>query len=178
MSVKGYLIVVLICISLMTNDIHMFVGCLCVFFGEMSIQVLCPFKKKIYLFGFMESQLQHTGSVLRGKGSLLWHAGFSLVVVCGLSCPTPWIEVAQSCLTLCDPMDCSLPGFSVYGIFQARVLEWGAISVSRGSSRPRDRARFFCIVGRRFTLWATREACSTLCGILILWLGIDPASSG
>ena len=35
-------------------------------------------------------------------------------------------EVAQSCLTLCDPMDCSLPGFSVHGIFQARVLEWGA----------------------------------------------------
>ena len=43
-------------------------------------------------------------------------------------------EVAQSCLTLCDPMDCSLPGFSVHGIFQARVLEWVAISFSRGSS--------------------------------------------
>ena len=39
-------------------------------------------------------------------------------------------EVAQSCLTLRDPMDCSLPGFSVYGIFQARVLEWGAIALS------------------------------------------------
>ena len=37
-------------------------------------------------------------------------------------------EVTQSCLTLCDPMDCSLPGFSVHGIFQARVLEWVAIS--------------------------------------------------
>ena len=43
-------------------------------------------------------------------------------------------EVAQSCLTLCDPMDCSPPGFSVHGIFQARVLEWVAISFSRGSS--------------------------------------------
>ena len=43
-------------------------------------------------------------------------------------------EVAQSCPTLCDPMDCSLPGFSVHGIFQARVLEWVAISFSRGSS--------------------------------------------
>ena len=47
-------------------------------------------------------------------------------------------EVAQSCPTLCDPMDCSLPGFSLHGILQARVLEWVAISFSRGSSRPRD----------------------------------------
>ena len=39
-------------------------------------------------------------------------------------------EVAQSCLTLCDPMDCSLPGSSIHGIFQARVLEWGAIAFS------------------------------------------------
>ena len=46
--------------------------------------------------------------------------------------------VAQSCPTLCNPMDCSLPGFSVHGIFQARVLEWVAISFSMGSSRPRD----------------------------------------
>ena len=43
-------------------------------------------------------------------------------------------ELAQSCLTLCDPVDCSLPGFSVHGIFQARVLEWVSISFSRGSS--------------------------------------------
>ena len=48
-------------------------------------------------------------------------------------------EVAQSCPTLCDPVDCSLPGSSVHGIFQARILEWVAISFSRGSSRPRDR---------------------------------------
>ena len=47
-------------------------------------------------------------------------------------------EVAQSCPTLCDPMDCSLSGSSVHGIFQARVLEWIAISFSRGSSRPRN----------------------------------------
>ena len=43
-------------------------------------------------------------------------------------------EVTQSCSMLCDPMDCSLPGSSVCGIFQARVLEWVAISFSRGSS--------------------------------------------
>ena len=43
-------------------------------------------------------------------------------------------EVAQSCLTLCDPMDYSLPGSSIHGIFQARVLEWVATFFSRGSS--------------------------------------------
>ena len=66
-------------------------------------------------------------------------------------------EVAQSCPTLWDPMDCSLPSSSVHGIFQAIVLEWIAISFSRGSSRPRDQTRVFHIVDRRFTLWATRE---------------------
>jgi len=44
-------------------------------------------------------------------------------------------EVAQSCLTLSDPMDCSLPGSSVQGIFQARVLEWGAIAFSETDGR-------------------------------------------
>ena len=61
-------------------------------------------------------------------------------------------EVAQSCPTLCDPMDCSLPGSYLHGILQARVLEWGAISFSRGSSRPRDRTRVSHIPGRRFNL--------------------------
>ena len=47
-------------------------------------------------------------------------------------------EVVQAFLTLCDPMDCSLPDFSFHGIFQARILEWVTIFFSRGSSRPRD----------------------------------------
>ena len=58
---------------------------------------------------------------------------------------------------LCNPMDRSLPGSSVHGIFQARVLEWGAISFSRRSSQPRDRTQVFHIAGWRFTVWATRE---------------------
>ena len=66
-------------------------------------------------------------------------------------------EVAQSCPTLCDPVVCSLPGSSVHGILQARILEWVAISFSRGSSRPRDRTRVSHIAGRHFNLWATRE---------------------
>ena len=64
-----------------------------------------------------------------------------------------WSEVTQSCPTLHDPMDCSLPGFSVHGIFQAIVLEWIAISFSRRSSRPRDQTRVSCIVDRHFTVW-------------------------
>ena len=58
---------------------------------------------------------------------------------------------AQSCLTLCNSMDYGLPGSSVYGIFQARILERVAISHSRGSFQPRDQiyvSCFFCI-GRR-----------------------------
>ena len=66
-------------------------------------------------------------------------------------------EVAQSCPTLCNPMDCSLPGFSVHGIFQARVLEWVAISFSRRSSLPRDWTWISCIVARPFTISTTRE---------------------
>ena len=58
------------------------------------------------------------------------------------------VLVAQSCLTLCNPMDCSLPGSSFQGIFQARILESVAIPFSRGSSRPRDRILVSCIAGR------------------------------
>ena len=68
-----------------------------------------------------------------------------------------WSEVSQSSLTLCDPIDCSLPDSSIHGIFQARVLEWVAISFSRGSSLPRDWTWISRIVGRCFP-WATREA--------------------
>ena len=47
-------------------------------------------------------------------------------------------EVAQWCLTLCEPINCSLPASSIHGIFQVRILEWVAISFSRSSSQPRD----------------------------------------
>ena len=67
-------------------------------------------------------------------------------------------EVAQSCPTLCDPMDCSPPGSCVHGILQARILEWVAISFSRRSSWPRDWTQVSCITGRCFNLWATRES--------------------
>ena len=67
--------------------------------------------------------------------------------------------VTKFCLTLCDPMDCSLPRFSVPGILQARVLEWHlTISFSKGSSRARVWTSVSCTAGRFFTIWAPREA--------------------
>ena len=66
-------------------------------------------------------------------------------------------------------MNCSLSGSPVHGIFQARVLEWIAISFSRGSSWARDRTWVSRIVGRRFTVWATREVLCFKCMQFILW---------
>ena len=60
------------------------------------------------------------------------------------------VLVAQSCRTVCGPMDYSPPGSSVHGILQTRILEWVAVSFSRGSSQPRDRTRVSCIAGRFF----------------------------
>ena len=65
--------------------------------------------------------------------------------------------VTQTCSTLCNPMDCSLPGSSVHGILQARIVEWVAISFSRGSCQPRDQTLVSCIADRFFTGWANRE---------------------
>ena len=72
---------------------------------------------------------------------------------------------AQSCLTSCNYTDCSPPVSSVHGVFQLRILEWVAISFSRGSSRPRDRTQVSHIGGRRFNLWATREAQNSVIAI-------------
>ena len=63
--------------------------------------------------------------------------------------------VTQSCLTLCDSVDCSPTGSSVHGILQARILEWVAISFSRGYSQLKDGTRVSHIAGRFFTVWAT-----------------------
>ena len=67
------------------------------------------------------------------------------------------VLVTQSCATLCDPMKGSLPGSSVHGILQVRILEWVAISLSRRSSQPRDWTRVSCITDRFFFIWATRK---------------------
>ena len=83
-----------------------------------------------------------------------------------------WSEVSQSCLTLCHPMDYSLLGSSVHGIFQARILEWVAISFSRGTSWPRDQTWVSLIVGRRITIWATCNAMDCQARVLE-WIAIS-----
>ena len=105
------------------------------------------------------------------------------------------VLVAQSRLTLWDPMDCSLPGSSVREILQARIMEWVAIPFSKGSSWSKDWTWVSCIAGSFFTIWATREAfqfssvqfssvaqsCLTLCERAIRdvidWLPAVPSES-
>ena len=73
----------------------------------------------------------------------------------GVSC---YCSVAQSCPTLWDPIDCSLPGSSVHGVLLARILEWVAISYSKVSSWTRDQTCVSCIGRRILYHWTTREA--------------------
>ena len=68
------------------------------------------------------------------------------------------VLIAQSYLPPCSPIDCSPPGSSVHGILQARILEWVAMSFSRGSSWPRDWTQVSHITSRFFPVWATGEA--------------------
>ena len=76
-----------------------------------------------------------------------------------------YVKVAQSCLTLCDLMDCTL-----HGILQAKILEWVAFSFSRGSSQPRDRTQVFCTAGGFLTSWATREAQLCVCVCVYIYV--------
>ena len=84
-------------------------------------------------------------------------------------------SVTQSCPTLCNPMDSSPPGSPAHGIPQARILEWVSLPFSRASSWHRDQTWVFCIGGRFFTIWATREASkNTGVGCHVLLQGISP----
>ena len=83
-------------------------------------------------------------------------------------------SVAQSCPTPCDPMDCSPPGSSVYGIFQARILEWIAISSSTGSSQLRDRTGVscvFCLASRFFASEPPGKPCFYGIYVLVMETG-------
>ena len=102
--------------------------------GMASFLFFCFFLREgvgLVLFNLMEKEYI--------KFFIIWHIEGKFLKTC---------LVVQLCLTLCDPMDCSLPRFSVHGILQARILEWVVISCSRGSSWPRDGIHISC-PGRR-----------------------------
>ena len=111
-------------------------------------------------FGHASCGLQDLSSPTTEPGSQQWKTGILTTRPPGnplqsdYFLSSPWSEsereVAQSCPTLCDPMDCSLWGSSIHGIFQARILEWVAISFSRSSSRSTVWTQVSRIVGRCF----------------------------
>ena len=92
-------------------------------------------------------------------------------------------SVAQLCLTLWDPTDCSPPGSSVHGILQARILEWVAMPYSRVISQARDRTQVSCIASRFLTVWVTGKAAAAgvggaVCGGVVVseWPKSDPVA--
>ena len=137
---------------------------------DMEVRLSSPFSKLLLPTQFGENDNRgnpHYGPSLspfllprynwffQGMCTLPRHVGIILLsIVCvggGVVFVCVCVQLLQSCPTLCDPMDCSPPGSSVQGIFQARILEWMAISSSRGSSWPRDQTQVSCIscIGRQ-----------------------------
>ena len=113
----------------------------------------------INLFVRSEQDLYHWISSL-GPLYPVWHytTCFAGLLICRWLCYAGLCSVTQSCPTLCDPMDCYLPGSSVHGILQARILQQVAMPSSRESSWPRDQTQVSNIAGGFFTIWGTKEA--------------------
>ena len=113
--------------------------CIVEYWLEFPVSYTSPCWLSIFVFFFSNARFSF-------QTYRLFKAMFSLLVAL----------VTQWCPTLCGPMDYSLPVSSVQGILQARILEWVAVSYSRELSQPRDRTWVSHIVGRFFTIWATR----------------------
>ena len=148
-GVKWYIIVVLICITLMIRDLSIFSYTLWVKFCEWYNFYWC----------LSEHQLPQMPSRTR-LTSLSWMTWWFYPHT---ECYIPYMCMLShfSCVWLCDPMDFSLPGSSVHGILQARMLEWVAISSSRGSFPPRDGTHvYLCLLFCWWILyhWAPAEA--------------------
>ena len=123
---------------------------LSLFGGDFNVKILRDIQVEAYNSNWVYS---HRAQVLKDLGCRQrWRVIFSF---CDYECVC---LVTQLCQTLCDPMDCSPPGSSVHGTSQARILEWVAISFSRGSLCPRDQIQVSWIAGVFFNIWATREA--------------------
>ena len=91
-------------------------------------------------------------------GSRVSHMNLLFLIICSSASECKEKRKCWSAVSLCDPMNCILPGSSVHGIFKARILEWVAILFSRRSSWPIHQIQVFCTAGRLFIIGATREA--------------------
>ena len=130
--------------------------------------IFCKKRRKIKIFNLLSLHKQWKdsqdtngnrrvgwwmGTGLRVRFSDTPHKSSSIIVIAIKVCCA---KLSQSCLTLCDPMDCSPPGSTVRGILKTRILEWVAMPSFRGSSQPRDQtciAQVSCIAGSFFTIW-------------------------
>ena len=138
----------ILCLTLLLPSIFSSIR---VFSNELALCIRWP---KYWSFSFSNSTYNEYSVLISFRIDLFDHLAVQGTLKSLLK---KWSEVAQSCPTLCDPMDCSLPGSSIPGILQAGILEWVAIFFSRRSSQPRDQTWVSRIAGRRFTIWATRE---------------------
>ena len=100
----------------------------------------------MHMFNKVEMKKERPGSRLRRISRRDWRRATEAEGKLSES-----VFIAQSCMTVCNPVDCSPPGCSVNGVLQARILAWVAMAFSRGSSQPRDQTHVSCIAGRFFT---------------------------
>ena len=115
--------------------------------------IVPPSKSQRHLFIFVYSLKKQMCALLYTKYHFkCFQIITNLIVLITLKQVLLCVLVTQLCQTLCDPMDWRLPGSSVCGILQARILEWVAIYFSRGSSQPRDRTKVSYTAGRLFTI--------------------------
>ena len=130
---------------------------------------------KCSMYNWRNGQEGQCSYYLGGFSHHYIHRQSQLIAVSRASCTSssPWncplalycyghlvsiVQLLSHIWLFCGPMDCSLPGSSVHGISQARILKWVAISFSGGSSQPRDQTHVFCIGRKVLYPWATWEA--------------------
>ena len=127
---------------------------------SLHFQINLKISLSIYIFFKKWDFWWDSGIVLSLQINLGIMSILTISVFCAKNMVCVCAKSLQSCPTLCDLMYCKLPGSSVHGIFQARILEWVAMPFSRGSSYSRDRTWVSWTVGRFFIIWATRDMVS------------------